>query len=281
MSKASPNGVLNIDPISPEAFWRMLTPMRVYFRPKYYGLDRIDPNKPALLTGNHTLYGALDWPLYTAEIYRQRGVLVRSLTDRAHFRIPYWRDQLLRFGNVEGTPENCAALMRARQHVLVFPGGAREICKRRGEQYKLTWKKRVGFARMAIQHQYPIQPFASVGPDNTYDIVLDADDIRNSRVGKLLNLTGIPQKFLRNYDFIPPICRGLGLTILPRPERFYFMVGNPISTRKYRGKADDEDALWALREQAEDAINILIGRLLQLREQDQDRKSVRALLPWP
>ena len=39
---------------------------------------------------------------------------------------------------------------------------------------------------MAIQHGYNILPFAVVGPDDMYDIVLDAEDILQSPVGKLL-----------------------------------------------------------------------------------------------
>ena len=49
--------------------------------------------------------------------------------------------------------------------MLVFPGSGREVTKRKGEAYKVIWKERTGFARMAIEHGYPITPFASVGPE--------------------------------------------------------------------------------------------------------------------
>jgi hypothetical protein len=35
--------------------------------------------------------------------------------------------------------------------VLVYPGGGREVAKRKGEKYQLLWKERVGFARLAIE----------------------------------------------------------------------------------------------------------------------------------
>jgi hypothetical protein len=38
--------------------------------------------------------------------------------------------------------------------VLVFPGGGREVTKRKGEAHKVIWKERTGFARMAIEHGY-------------------------------------------------------------------------------------------------------------------------------
>lgn len=263
--------------ISPALLDRMTAPLRLYFSPRFFGLEHLDPERPALLVGNHTLYGVFDWPLFIAELYRERGVLVRSLADRAHFRAPIWRDQIRRFGIVEGSPENCSALMSAGAHVLVFPGGAREVCKRRGEQYLLTWKSRTGFARLAIQHGYPILPFASVGPDNAFDILVDADDIARSPLGGLMRATGVA-RFLRDFEFLPPLCRGIGPTLLPRPQPFYFMLGEAIDTSAWRGQHRRKRAQWELRERTEAEVNQLIGRLLQLREQDHGAGRIRRLL---
>jgi len=57
--------------------------------------------------------------------------------------------------------------MGERATVLVFPGGAPEVNKRRGEKYQLMWKERIGFARLAIQYSYPIVPFAAVGAEES------------------------------------------------------------------------------------------------------------------
>ena len=54
-------------------------------------------------------------------------------------------------GMVRGTRDNVRALMRSRQTILVFPGGAREVNKRRGQQYQLLWRERIGFARLALE----------------------------------------------------------------------------------------------------------------------------------
>ena len=45
-----------------------------------------------------------------------------------------WRDFLAGFGAVDGTRENCAALMREGESILVYPGGAREVFKRKSEK---------------------------------------------------------------------------------------------------------------------------------------------------
>src|SRR5690606_15872458 len=101
-------------------------PSRAYFRPRFRGLEHLSPGRPALLVGNHTLLGLLDAPLLVAEIYRARGIWLRALGDRIHFKLPGWSHMLRRYGVVVGSRESCAALMRQGHHVLVFPGGGRE-----------------------------------------------------------------------------------------------------------------------------------------------------------
>jgi len=53
--------------------------------------------------------------------------------------------------------------MRDRQTILVFPAGSREVNRRLGQQYQLLWRERISFARRAIEHYYPIVPFAGGG----------------------------------------------------------------------------------------------------------------------
>lgn len=266
--------------LTAEQIWRMTAPLRFYFSPRFFGLDNIDPHKPTLLVGNHTIYGVLDAPIMLAQIFREKGVLIRTLADHAHYDIPGWRSMLDKVGGVEGTRENCAELMRRREHVMVFPGGAREVSKRKGEQYQLTWKRRTGFCSMAIAHGYNIIPFAAVGPDDMYDIVLDAEDILRSPVGKLMKKAGLLEKngFLRGGDIIMPITRGLGLSVLPRPERFYFSIGQEIDVSAYKGREDDEDALYELRDKVAFAIQDQISEMLTVREQDKNKGVIRKLL---
>jgi len=268
------------DLLSADQLWRLTAPLRLYFSPRFYGLDKIDPAKPTLLVGNHTIYGVLDVPLLIAKIYRDKGILIRTLADHAHYDIPGWRSMLDRIGGVEGTRENCSMLMERRDHVMVFPGGAREVSKRKGEQYQLTWKRRTGFCSMAIKHGYNILPFAAVGPDDMYDIVLDAEDIMRSPVGKLMKKVGLLEKdgFLRGGDILMPVTRGVGLSMLPRPERFYFAIGDEIDVAPYRGREDDEDALFDLRDQVAFAIQDKISEMLTVREQDKNQGVLRKLL---
>ncbi len=266
----------NFSPLSEKWAFRLMSPSQRYFSPRCYGLENISVQRPALFVGNHTLYGVLDPMLLVAEVYKQKGITIRSLGDHLHFKIPIWRDFLHKLGVVEGTRENCRQLMQSGQSVLVFPGGAREVFKRKGEAYKLVWKQRTGFVRMAIENGYDIIPFASVGPDDTYSILFDANDI-SKWMGGALRRTGFYKEMLRGGEIIPPISRGLGLTGLPRPERFYFSFGKPISTKALAGMADDS-TLLSLREKVADSIYDQIEDMKKVREQDSDNPLWRRVL---
>ena len=207
--------------------------------------------------------GVLDVPLMMIGLWERRGIWPRPLGDHVHFAIPGWRELLATFGTVEGTRANCAALMATGESILVFPGGAREVFKRKGERYRLRWANRMGFARLAVERGYPIVPFAAVGADDCYEIVLDAGELR-----RLLPAV----RFLPRAAEIPPLVRGLGPTVIPRPQRFYFHFGVPIETTRLRGRQHDAMAVFGVREEVREAIEAGLERLLEERRRDPRRR---------
>jgi 1-acyl-sn-glycerol-3-phosphate acyltransferase len=151
--------------------------------------------------------------------------------------------------------------------------------KHKHERYRLIWKERIGFARLAIEHAVPIVPFASVGVEDMFEIVIDADDILRSPVGDLLRAIGITeQPWFRHGEILPPIARGRGMGPLPRLERQYFLFGPPIDTRRYAGRHDDRDACLALREEVRGTVERQIGQLRELRAADPERYPIQRLL---
>jgi len=241
----------------------VLEPWRLLTSPLFYGVDRVPTDRPFLLVGNHTLMGVLDVPLMLLGLYERCGVIVRSLGDHLHFQVPLWRDLLSRFGTVEGTRENCEALMRTGESILVFPGGAREVFKHKGEQYHLIWKSRTGFAALAIKHGYPIVPFAAVGAEECYDILVDSDELRRTPIGPVL------ERVIPRAEEIPPIINGIGP--LPRPQRFYFRFGTPIETTDWAGREDDDTVLRTVRDRVAAAIRRGIADLQRERDRDPQR----------
>ncbi len=260
---------IDFDPISPAVLHRLAALQRHYFRPVFFGLDELDLARPALFVGNHTRYGIMDVTLLVDQIYHQHGTLLRSLGDHSHGHVPLWRDVLKRGGMVLGTADNCDALMAAGESILVFPGGGREVMRRKDEQYTLIWKKRLGFVRQAIKHGYDIIPFASLGADECYTVLADANDILALPwLQPLLQRDDI-QSLLRGGDVLPPVGFGLGPTLLPRPKCFSFGFGARIATRHLNGNIDDEALLWEIRNQVASCIHQQIEDLKAFRQQDR------------
>jgi 1-acyl-sn-glycerol-3-phosphate acyltransferase len=161
---------------------------------------------------------------------------------------------------------------------MVYPGGGREVCKRKGEAYTLLWKKRAGFVRLAIRYGYKIVPSASVGGDNAFSILYDANDILNSALGKRLFKINALKKLTRDGEAIPPVVRGIGPSLFPRPERLYYSFGEPVDTAPWAGGDKEEATVFEVRGIVEDAMKSQIRELLGFRAKDLPKGLVRRLL---
>jgi 1-acyl-sn-glycerol-3-phosphate acyltransferase len=246
----------------------LVEPFSRVIQPTLYGVEHL-PADGSLLVGNHTIYGLLDVPFMTSEVWKRRRILIRGLGEHGHYAVPVWRDILSQGGMVRGTRDNVRALMRARETILVFPGGAREVNKRRDQRYQLLWRERVGFARLALEHGYPILPVAAVGGEEMLDVIIDRNTpIYGQLAGLYEKLMGFPT---------PPIVRGVGPTVIPRPERLYFWFGTPIDSRSFGCRYDDTATAGALRDDVKGAILTGIQFLRDERDQDPDRALLRRL----
>ncbi len=228
------------------------------------------------------MYGIIE-VLLGAGILKHTGVRPRGLFSKLYTQVPGMRDLMGYLGGVGATRENLRALLEAGESPCIFPGGVREVAKRKGEQYQLFWGESVTFARMAVEYGYSITPVAIMGPEHAYTIVWDANDILNSpplrllrRYGLLSRLTGSRVK-LEDLP-IPPISRGIGPTAIPRPERCYISICPPLDTQSYRGREGDKGAMLELREQVAGAIRDELKQLEKRRDEDPDKGMLRTLL---
>lgn len=230
--------------------------------PIFWGHEHVSKDKAALWVGNHSMMAFADASLMLRELYQQHGIVMRALAQHTHFKIPIWKQALTNNGAVDGTRENCQAMMAANEHILVYPGGGGEVMKRKGEQHQLRWKKRTGFARMAIENNYPIQPFAAVGADDCWDILYDNNELKETLLGRLLtDYVGVKSEEL------PPLIKGIGPTLLPKPQRMYFRFFPLVYPQAFQHLPIDEGAL-ALRNHVEHIIQEGINELLAYRQTD-------------
>lgn len=240
-----------------------------YFQPEHVGLNHLSANKPGLYVSNHTLLGITDGPLYIPKLYQEKNIYMRVLVDNMHKSLPLWRSILTDLGAVTGSREHATELMDQKQHILVFPGGANEVCKTKDGVYQLDWKDRFGFVKLAIENEYPIIPIASLGGDELYDIVADKNDLQDSKLGTWLKNEGILDKYFKGGEIVPPLVKGIAGTIVPKRKKIYYKFCKAIET-KHLNKNSSKENLEVVRELSKEAIYAGIEELKKLREKHGD-----------
>lgn len=235
-------------------------------RPYVSGLDRLPADGRFLLVGNHTQFVGGEILLVPHFVRRAIGRRVRPLADR---RFGRWRgfghDLMTAYGGVVGAPETARELMRHNETILVFPGGGREIVKFKGEEYQLNWRGRSGFARIAAENDYPIVPVGLVGSDDIYKSLVTRDSVLGRVCG------AISTKLSGDTDMAIPLMRGIGPTLVPRPQRMYLHFGVPIDTSKPTGVADD-DWVASVKAKTQQSLQAILAELLAIRAEDPFRE---------
>jgi 1-acyl-sn-glycerol-3-phosphate acyltransferase len=193
---------------------------RFWFSPRLFNTQRI-PDRPCLFIGNHALFG-LDGLVILPVLLEELGRFLRPMGDKFLFANPRVATFLLRRGATMGHPEVARALMAHDQDILVFPGGAHEAVKPSRERYRLQWKDRLGFVRLAAEYGYTIVPFGLVGPDEFYEYLVDGEQLV-----ALLERVGLWSDGMRS-DVMPPLLRGAFGTALPRPQACFLGFGEPL-----------------------------------------------------
>ncbi|KGE02908.1 lysophospholipid acyltransferase family protein [Pseudohaliea rubra] len=245
--------------------------MQQWFSPIVVGAERL-PEEPCLFVGNHGLF-AVDGLVVLPLMLHDYGRFLRPMGDKFLFTAPRLADFLVSRGATMGHPEVCSALMAARQDILVFPGGAHEAVKSKAEKYRLQWKDRLGFVRLAARHGYRIVPFGLVGPDDFYAHLVEGESLAESFPARWLSARGLLPKDLRR-DLVPPLARGSLGTLLPRPQRCYLGFAEALDLSALRGKRVGRARLEALRDEVAGRIEVQLEGLLAAREQDRGQEGL-------
>ncbi|MDM1764633.1 MULTISPECIES: lysophospholipid acyltransferase family protein [unclassified Acinetobacter] len=233
---------------------------RFYFRPTFLGAEHLNPQKPAMYVGNHTIYGVLDSPILIDYLYNEHKIAIVSLADHMHFHIPVWKEVVKRVGGVDGVQAYAKQAMQQGYSILVFPGGGREVIKRKGEAYQLIWKQRYGFLKLAQEFGYDIAPFVALGGDEVFELGFDVNMLLKQKwFNKILSNPKIGS-FLRNGEVIPSIPKH----IIPKRIPFYFKFMPRLSIDQIENMED----MIQFRDDLQQLIYAEIEALKVYRESD-------------
>lgn len=217
-------------------------------RPEVMGEENIPTDHPGLYVTNHGLW-ALEMVPFVTTVYRLKGVYLRGVSDK--FLFGNVVGEFVRyFGGFNGTRANMGTVMENNDNILIYPGGAHELMKPCAiPKYTLMWKQRLGFARMAIKHGYPIIPCASVGTEDMMDKLFDVN------LGLVRN------------DLKAPV-----VLILPhRLQKLYVWFGESISTDQYNGDWQNDEYAKEVRDLAKAAVERGIRELQERQARDPNR----------
>lgn len=139
------------------------------FPAQLHGEHNIPRRGGALLVGNHTFFGIDAVPL-TVLLLLQVGRAPHFLGERNLWKIPGARRLLDGCGIVRGEPSTAVRLLERGDLVCVYPGGVYDSFKLSSEAYRLKWRDRAGFVRVAMRARAPIVPIAATGVDEIYEV---------------------------------------------------------------------------------------------------------------
>ena len=233
-------------------------------QPYLSGLEQLPADGRFLLVGNHTASGS-EVLLISHFVRRAIGTRVRPLADRGFTEARGFGDLIAAYGGVVGAPETARELMRHNETILVFPGGGREVAKFKGEEYTLNWNGRSGFARVAAENDYPIVPVGLVGGDDVYKSLVTRDSV----LGRLSQT--ISTKLSGNADMAMPLMRGIGPTLIPRPQRMYLRFGEPLDTTIPK-RVSAENRVASVRKDTQQSLETILADLLAVRADDPFRE---------
>lgn len=219
-------------------------------RATLHGGEHLPRRGPALIVGNHALFGADSVALVTVLVAGGHRI-PRFLAEKNLYRVPGVRSVLGAVGAVPGTPDEAVALLESGEIVGVYPGGVDDSFKLSAEAYTLKWGERTGFARVALRARAPIVPIAATGVDELFEVPR-----KEGLLGRLLLGSS-------RYDLPLPE------SLLPRLVPLDFHVLPPIPPI---GDAADPEAAARLRDAAFEALE---GVLRPYRESRREGAGAR------
>ena len=224
--------------------------IRAYFRYEVVGLEHVPAEGRAVLVSNHGIL-PVDGLLLNYAIKQALGRWPRGLTDRRIFQIPVLRQFFMDLGIVLANPKTGRALLEREEIVYIMPGGAKEAFKPSRDRYRLMWKRRKGFVRLAMLTGAPIVPAVCIGIDETYHVFFEGYQLSERLFGK--------EAFL-------PVSLPVGLGPLPMPVKLTHYVGRPLRFSYKPEDADDPRKVSRLHRRVMAAMESLMERGMREKE---------------
>ena len=214
-----------------------------YFRADVRGLDRIPPEGPVLLVGNHSGGNVTPDTMVFVLAFSAHFGAERRLHPLVHnlvlaMPLPW---NLRKAGCVAASPENAKLALERDAAVLVYPGGDWEVHRPSWQERTVDFAGRKGWARLAIEQEVPIVPLVSMGGQETAIFLSRGDRLaRALRLDKLFRLKVLPVSISIPWG----LNVGDMLGHWPLPAKLTVEAMDPIHLRERFGRNPDVDEVY-------------------------------------
>lgn len=196
-----------------------------------------------------TSHGMATYDLFLTAyaMYKATGRPIRALGDAIWFRTDSLASIVERLGMVNTQPELARRLLDEGHLVAVAPGGVRESIRPSTQRFRVDWKGRAGFARLALEAQKPIVFVTCPAVDLIYTLYDNP----------------WTQFAYRKWKVPLPIMRGVGPTLIPRPIRLTTHVSPAFLPPKIDNDQATEDEVRAYRDELSQKMNAFIREVCE------------------
>lgn len=215
-----------------------------YHRFAVRGIENIPLTGACIVATTHSAV-AYELALLYRAIYRERRRLLRVMAARYQLDGPLgpW---LSRIGPIPAFLETGRAVLARGGIVGVAPGGTHESLRPTTERYRIDWRGRRGFVRLALETGTPVILAACPAADRIYTVY------SSPLVRWVYDRYRLPLRFVR----------GLGPTIIPRPVRLTFHLSAPVHPPALVGSRLEDADVEAFFARLEARMHALIADAL-------------------
>jgi 1-acyl-sn-glycerol-3-phosphate acyltransferase len=243
-----------------------------YHRHRVVHLDRLlrvlRARRRVILVGNHAL-DVVDPLLFVAALLGRYGRVPRFMSYPSWQRLPGLRTFADRYRLVPSrSMEDAGRALVEDGFLMLFPGGVSEAALRsyRHEPYRLKWENRLGFLRLALEHDADVVFVAAVGSDEMYF------QSRLPTPGAIVRLldAGDGRRYGDAYLRFGLLGMHLLPALFPLPVQLTHVVAPPLMLGDRALALGDPEALAALHRSVWEACQTFLDRAVAQRERYAD-----------
>ncbi|CAD6215735.1 GSCOCG00000546001-RA-CDS [Cotesia congregata] len=129
----------------------------IYYGYEVVGMENIPTDEPVLFVYYH---GAVPIDLYylIAKMVLLRSKIIHTVADNFLFKVPGFAIICDVMKLIPGTVQTCSQILQEGNMLAIAPGGVYEA-QFGDSYYKLMWKNRMGFAKVAVESKVKVIPF--------------------------------------------------------------------------------------------------------------------------